>query len=46
MAARGDAPRLVPTLRLIAETGVEAAHLMWRLPDRALEQVSDSGGAP
>ena len=44
--ARGDAAWLVPTLRLIGETGVEAAHLVSRLPDRALEQVSDSGGVP
>src|SRR5205823_2695554 len=36
-----DAARLVPTLRLIAEAGVEAAHLVWRSPDRALKQVSD-----
>src|SRR6516165_10446419 len=37
-----DAARLLPTLCLIAETSVEAAHLVWRSPDRALEQVADS----
>src|SRR6516162_1538466 len=36
-----DAARLVPTLRLIAEAGVEAAHLIGRSPNRALEQVPD-----
>src|SRR5215472_11852064 len=36
-----DAARLFPTLRPIAETGVEAAHLVRRSPNRALEQVSD-----
>jgi hypothetical protein len=30
-----------PALCLIAEAGVEAAHLVWRSPDRALEQISD-----
>src|SRR5437868_12298904 len=33
--------RLVPALRLTAETGEVAAHLMRRSSDRALEQVSD-----
>jgi hypothetical protein len=36
-----DTPRLFPALRLIAEAGVVAAHLVRRSPDRALEQVSD-----
>ena len=36
-----DAARLAPALRLIAEAGVVAAHLVRRSPDRALEQVSD-----
>ena len=32
---------LVPALRLIAEAGVVAPHLVGRSPDRAFEQVSD-----
>jgi hypothetical protein len=36
-----DTARLVPAPRLIAETGVVAAHLMRRSPDRALQQVAD-----
>src|SRR6516162_459441 len=36
-----DTPRLFPALRLIAEAGVVAAHLVRRSPDRALQQVSD-----
>src|SRR5712691_4415071 len=31
----------LPALRLIAEAGVVAAHLIWRSPDWAFEQVSD-----
>src|SRR6516162_9275732 len=31
----------VPALCLIAEAGVVAPHLVWRSPDRALEQISD-----
>src|SRR6266851_4969237 len=38
---RHNPPRLLPTLRLIAEAGIIAAHLIRRSPDRALEQVSD-----
>jgi hypothetical protein len=38
---RHDPPGFLPALRLIAETGVIAAHLVRRSPDRALEQVSD-----
>jgi hypothetical protein len=34
-------PAFLPALRLIPEAGVIAAHLVWRSPDRALEQVSD-----
>src|SRR6516165_1047254 len=33
--------RLVPALHLIAEAGVVAPHLVWRSPNRALEQVLD-----
>src|SRR5882762_4410289 len=36
-----DTARLFPALRLIAEAGVVAAHLMRWSPDRALEQVSN-----
>ena len=36
-----DMARLVPALRLIAEAGVVAPHLVWRSPNRALEQVLD-----
>jgi hypothetical protein len=36
-----DAARLVPALRQIDEAGVVVAHLVRRLPDRALEQASD-----
>jgi hypothetical protein len=32
---------LLPALRLIAEAGIAAAHLMRRSTDRALEQVSN-----
>src|SRR5260370_10796550 len=38
---RHDTPRLFPALRLIAEAGVGATHLMRRSPDRALQQVAD-----
>jgi hypothetical protein len=38
---RHDTPRLFPALRLIAEAGVVASHLVRRSPDRELEQVSD-----
>ena len=31
----------VPALRPIAEAGVVAPHLVWRSPNRALEQVPD-----
>jgi len=31
----------LPALRLIAEAGEVAAHLVRRSPDRALEQISD-----
>src|SRR5437763_14379236 len=36
-----DTPRLSPALRLIAEAGEVASHLVRRSPDRALEQVPD-----
>ena len=36
-----DTAGLLPALRLIAEAGVVAAHLVRRSPDWALEQVSD-----
>jgi hypothetical protein len=36
-----DPTRLVPTLRLIAEAGKVAAHLVRRSPYRVLEQVSN-----
>ena len=36
-----DMARLVPALRLIAEAGVVAPHLVWRSPNQALEQVPD-----
>src|SRR6516164_5582106 len=38
---RYDTARLFPALRLIAEAGVVAAHLVRRSPDWTLEQVSD-----
>ena len=31
-----DVARLIPALRIVAEVGVEASHLVWRLPNRAL----------
>src|SRR4051812_34582825 len=36
-----DMARLVPALRLIAEAGVITPYLMWRSPDRSLQQISD-----
>jgi hypothetical protein len=36
-----NAPWLVPALRLIAEPGEAAAHLMRRPPDWALQQIAD-----
>src|SRR5271156_7103879 len=38
---RHDPPRFLPALRLIAETGEVAAHLVRRSSDRTLEAVSD-----
>jgi hypothetical protein len=38
---RHDSAGLLPALRLIAEAGIVAAHLMRRSIDRALEQVPD-----
>src|SRR6266404_157372 len=38
---RHDTARLLPALRLIAEVGEVAAHLVRRSTDRAYEQVSD-----
>ena len=38
--------RLVPALRLIAEAGVVAAHLVRRAADRALEQISSCPARP
>src|SRR5206468_9139211 len=38
---RHDPPGFLPALRLIAEAGEVAAHLVRRSPNRALEQVSD-----
>ena len=38
---RHHSARLLPALRLVAEAGIVAAHLMRRSTDRALEQVSN-----